>query len=62
MKIRVSVYADARAFDKKTPFRVYVMEHNNEEQRRVLGMQCRNAFEAGQCISTVPLIDLGKSK
>ncbi len=33
----------------------YVMDHNDTEQRRVLGMQCRNAFEAGQSVFTQPI-------
>lgn len=33
---------------------MYDMEHNDAAQRRVLGEQCRNAFEAGQCIVTYP--------
>lgn len=32
----------------------YDMEHDDAAQRRVLGEQCRNAFEAGQCIVTYP--------
>lgn len=33
----------------------YVMDHNDPAQRKVLGMQCRAAFEAGQSIYTKPL-------
>lgn len=31
---------------------VYTMDHDDQAQRRVLGEQCRNAFEAGQCVIT----------
>jgi hypothetical protein len=27
----------------------------DQQQRRVLGEQCRNAFSAGQCVVTFPL-------
>lgn len=37
-----------------TMFRQYVMDHDDIQQRRVLGEQCRNAFEAEQSISTTP--------
>lgn len=33
----------------------YVMDHDDPVQRRVLGEQCRNAFEAGQSITTSPI-------
>lgn len=36
-------------------FRSYTMDHNDPAQRRVLGEQCRNAFEAGQCVLTYPV-------
>lgn len=32
----------------------YTMNHDDPAQRRVLGEQCRNAFEAGQSIFTYP--------
>ena len=32
----------------------YIMNHNDVFQRRVLGEQCRNAFEGGQRIVTYP--------
>lgn len=34
--------------------RRYTMDHNSAEQRRVLGEQCRNAFEGGQRVVTYP--------
>lgn len=30
----------------------YVMDHNDPQQRKALGWQCREAFEAGQCMVT----------
>lgn len=33
----------------------YVMDHDDPSQRRVLGEQCRNAFEAGQSVVTNPI-------
>lgn len=36
-------------------FRDFTMDHNDPAQRRVLGEQCRNAFEAGQCVLTYPV-------
>lgn len=36
-------------------YRDYTMDHNDPAQRRVLGEQCRNAFEAGQCVLTYPV-------
>lgn len=35
--------------------RKYTIDHDDPMQRRVLGEQCRNAFEAGQSIRTIPL-------
>lgn len=32
----------------------YTMNHDDVVQRRVLGEQCRNAFEGGQKIVTYP--------
>lgn len=36
------------------PKHYYRMNHDDPAQRRVLGEQCRNAFEAGQCVVTIP--------
>jgi len=33
----------------------YVMDHDDQTERRVLGEQCRNAFEDGQSVSTKPV-------
>ena len=35
--------------------RDYTMNHDDPAQRRVLGEQCRNAFEGGQTIVTYPV-------
>jgi uncharacterized protein YicC (UPF0701 family) len=40
---------------KAVIYRLYDMDHNDPAQRRVLGEQCRNAFEAGQCLLTYPV-------
>lgn len=37
------------------PYRNYIMEHDDSEQRSTLGRQCRYAFEAGQVIVTFPV-------
>lgn len=54
MRIQVEVY--------KTPdlnpdelIVSYIMEHDNITERRVLGEQCRNAFEGGQTVVTHPV-------
>lgn len=49
LHIRVRVYTDAKM---TTLLREYVMDHNDDQQRRTLGQQCRNAFEAGQAVVT----------
>lgn len=55
MQVRVIVYHsfDSYRYDFD-PFRTYYMDHNDPAQRRVLGEQCRNAFEGGQVIVTFP--------
>lgn len=35
-------------------YRKYSMDHDDPMQRRVLGEQCRNAFDGGQRIVTYP--------
>ena len=55
MKICVEVYASIAAMeDGDEPLHEYVMEHDDDAQRRVLGAQCRCAFEAGQAVLTFP--------
>lgn len=56
MKIQVYVYANVNSFQSgSTAFKQYVMDHDDQSQRRVLGEQCRNAFEGGQVIVTMPI-------
>ena len=53
MKVYVEVYSNPNDLGRgKSPIREYVMNHNDQGERRVLGEQCRNAFEAGQLIVT----------
>lgn len=55
MKICVEVFDSIHTLDNARPaFRTYTMDHDDQAQRRVLGEQCRNAFEAGQCVVTYP--------
>lgn len=58
MKIQVEVWESHYAMRtdiRRKLIRRYVMDHDSQEQRRVLGEQCRNAFEAGQLIVTYPI-------
>lgn len=50
MKIAVTIYDPTN----QAVIRHYFMDHNDEKQRRVLGEQCRNAFEGGQVVITGP--------
>lgn len=43
-----------------TKLREFVMDHDDQAQRRVLGEQCRNAFEGGQRIVTYPVKKVAK--
>ena len=54
MKVRVCVFNTIDDFDNWERLRDFVMDHEDPTQRRVLGEQCRNAFEAGQIILTMP--------
>jgi len=55
MKVCVEVHMNLDSFeDGNKPFRCYTMNHDDPAERRVLGEQCRNAFEAGQVIVTYP--------
>lgn len=42
------------------PVAQYWMDHDDGAQRRVLGAQCRNAFEAEQCVFTCPVPKFGE--
>ena len=33
----------------------YVLDHNNDAERKTLGMRCRDAFEQGITVTTTPL-------
>lgn len=56
MFIRVEVYRNINAFEAgEKALRSYRVNHNDNLQRRVLGEQCRNAFEGGQVILTYPI-------
>jgi hypothetical protein len=53
LRVNVEVYASVEAFEAgAAPLREYEMNHDCETERKTLGMQCRNAFEAGQMIVT----------
>lgn len=55
LKVRVMVFRNKKAFEEKhSPLRNYVINHDDPKSRRVLGEQCRNAFEGGQVIVTMP--------
>ncbi len=54
MKIRVEVFENIRQYKRGMCMLSYVMEHDEQDQRRVLGEQCRNAFEGGQVVVTHP--------
>jgi len=55
LRVRVMVYASLWDFrNDMEPLRSYVMNHDDPTDRKVLGQQCRNAFEAGQVIVTHP--------
>lgn len=59
MKVEVQVWSSREEFyhsDVFAPIRQYVMDHDDASQRKVLGMQCRNAFEGGQVIVTYPVM------
>jgi hypothetical protein len=55
MKVAVEVYENQRSFLRGSgPIVAYTMDHDDQAQRRVLGEQCRNAFEGGQVVVTMP--------
>ena len=55
MHIWVEIHDSAIEFEAgNKPRHYYRMNHDDPTQRRVLGEQCRNAFEAGQCVVTIP--------
>lgn len=49
------VYSSIDAYaERARALRVYVMNHDDETERRVLGEQCRNALHGGQVVVTMP--------
>lgn len=53
LKVNVEIYSSVEAYEEgEEALASYVMDHDDPAQRRVLGEQCRNAFEAGQMIVT----------
>ncbi len=56
MKVRVIIFNSwDHMVDEWPPFVDYTMDHDDPAQRRVLGEQCRNAFEGGQVVLTHPV-------
>lgn len=51
----LKIHVQVRDRDQKT-VADYVMDHDEADQRRVLGEQCRNAFEGGQSVHTSPIL------
>ncbi len=53
LAVKVEVYKNIQAYkDGDKPLASYFIDHDDPAQRRVLGEQCRNSFEAGQMIVT----------
>jgi hypothetical protein len=52
LKIKVEVYNNEK---EMRLLKEYELNHDDPNQRRVLGEQCRNAFEGGQMIVTFPV-------
>jgi hypothetical protein len=50
----IRVFIEDYTNDEPQLIREYVIDHDNLQHRRVLGEQCRNAFEAGQAVQTIP--------
>lgn len=50
--VHVEVWSEEDERGQRHLLKQWVMDHNQAEQRRVLGEQCRSAFEAGQKIVT----------
>lgn len=59
MRVRVKVFESYRKFDdwcidpeNVEPMLDYVMNHDNEQERKRWGVGCREAFAAGQVVVT----------
>ena len=57
MRIQVEVYPNPD-LNPEEIIASYIMEHDNIAERRVLGEQCRNAFEGGQTVITHPVVKI----
>lgn len=56
MKVMVTVFRSLHSFNRYDGWIArYIMDHDDPAQRRVLGEQVRNAFEAGQVVLTHPV-------
>lgn len=55
LKVQVLVFAYNANINVDAPKVAYQMDHDDPTQRRVLGAQCRAAFEAGQTVLTHPI-------
>lgn len=56
LKISVCVFQNLTSFERGDyPVIEYDMDHDEQEQRVVLGRQCRYAFEYGQVVVTFPV-------
>lgn len=51
----MSLFVKVKISDDSGLVREYVIDHDDPVQRRTLGEQCRNAFEAGQSVETKPV-------
>lgn len=57
LKVHVTIHD---TFGKQ--LKSYLMDHDDAGQRRVLGEQCRAAFEAGQAVTTRAIKGQSKAK
>lgn len=64
MRVRVMVFANAYVnrdfwrhgeYTSDSPLVDYVLDYNDEVQRKRLATSCRDAFEAGQVVLTMPV-------
>lgn len=56
LKVCVMVFASEREYERGAdPIAEYVIDHDDDLQRRNLGRQCRSAFEAGQMVVTIAI-------
>lgn len=53
LNVCIEIYASVTAFeDGEDPITTYIIDHDDDNQRRNLGAQCRSCFEAGQMVVT----------